>query len=375
MVDDRLFLLAGTLGKLWRKHRRILPPEIRNSYAQLLLDFRVSFLPSENDDLKPQIERSRYDIRGITDLFQIVAERQHDEPVARRKLCLAKMLPCSAPDRTAGPLVIKNTFYEAHVPWTFCARAQSAPPALCWSRPSGTSPTHFDIGDDDDDDGIVFGVTEDEVIQSSEGGYMAHDLLCSMAHHVFHVSAAFARIDALQELMRQDGLLAEASFDIGSFMVKEMTVDDEVMDMAAIAQAQHLLGRLHRLRCNTSFESFSKEGHKDHPDDWSRSRHLLATAVIDDESHVFLLECACNATVDMVCSLVHNFIVAHIHRFLFELLIKGIDENASISELGEDPIEFRVTPLVSHNGCLHPEGEPCCCSDFLSSESEGDAEE
>lgn len=138
-----------------------------------------------------------------------------------------------------------------------------------------------------------------------------------------------------------------------------------------ITQARELLGRLHKVRCDTSFTTFSKQGRTEHADDWSASTHFLAGAVIEESSHVFLLECACNATVDMVCSYVHNFIVAHINKFTFELRIEGIEDSAFISELDEEPIEFQIIPLISHNGCLHPIGEPCFCSDFSDSEPEG----
>ena len=59
----------------------------------------------------------------------------------------------------------------------------------------------------------------------------------------------------------------------------------------------------------------------------------------------------------MVSTFLHNYIVAHISRFLFALETTHVDESTLVSEL-EETIEFQIIPLIPHNGCLHPVGEP-----------------
>ena len=81
---------------------------------------------------------------------------------------------------------------------------------------------------------------------------------------------------------------------------------------------------------------------------------------------MFYLECVRCASVDMVSTFLHNYIVAHISRSLFALEITHVGDSTLVSEL-EETIELKLIPLISHNGCLHPAGETCLCVD---SESE-----
>ena len=75
MVSDEFFSVAGSLGRLWKKNRRILPAEVRNSFAQLLLDIRIELLPLGMHDAGVEISRSRYEIRNLADLFRRLASR------------------------------------------------------------------------------------------------------------------------------------------------------------------------------------------------------------------------------------------------------------------------------------------------------------
>ena len=131
----------------------------------------------------------------------------------------------------------------------------------------------------------------------------------------------------------------------------------------SILNARDVTSRLHSIRCNSSYTCFCSSGRVEVDDDWSKPRTIVATATIQNKVRMFILECAGNATADMVCSFVHNFIVASICRFTFTIDITGTEDDTLIADLEDDAIEFIVTELVSHNGCLHPIGEPCFCAD------------
>jgi hypothetical protein len=156
-----------------------------------------------------------------------------------------------------------------------------------------------------------------------------------------------------------------------------INMEMDACDVSVIEHARKLTGNIHWVKCDTSFISFSSGGQSYHDDDWSSSSNLAALASIHDEAHLFFLECAKNASVDMVCSHVHNYIVKHISQLLFSIEIVNAQENDLISDLDQEPIEFQIISLVSHRGCLHPIGEPCYCSDTDDCEvpSEGDTEE
>ena len=63
----------------------------------------------------------------------------------------------------------------------------------------------------------------------------------------------------------------------------------------------------------------------------------------------------------MISTNVHNYLVPHVHNFLFSLDIVGVEEESLVIGMDNGEVEFQVTELVSHNGCLHPVGEPCLC--------------
>jgi hypothetical protein len=143
-------------------------------------------------------------------------------------------------------------------------------------------------------------------------------------------------------------------------------------DMKAMANAREVVGRAHWVKCDTSYSTYDSKGCIEHLDDWSDPKFLAATAVIHGSAHLFFLEYASNASVDAVSMFVHNYIVRHISGFSFALAVEDAHEDQLMSECGPEPVEFNVIPLISHNGCLHPVGEPCCCETFSDQESEGD---
>jgi len=72
---DVCHLVAGGVGKLWRKHRRKLPPEVRTGMAEFLLLLRLHVVPEEQLCAVDSIGKARYDIRGIAELFKFLAVR------------------------------------------------------------------------------------------------------------------------------------------------------------------------------------------------------------------------------------------------------------------------------------------------------------
>ena len=81
LMEDWFESFVGSLGKLWRLHRRRLTPDIRDAFAQLLLEVRVEYLPTDYLDTQSNIARARYDVRGITELLKQIASRQ-GQPLA-----------------------------------------------------------------------------------------------------------------------------------------------------------------------------------------------------------------------------------------------------------------------------------------------------
>ena len=83
MSDCQLcFLVAGATGKLWRKHRRVLPPPVRDALAALLLELRLFAVPAEKLSPAAQVGRARCDIRGIAELLGALAQpRERQVPM------------------------------------------------------------------------------------------------------------------------------------------------------------------------------------------------------------------------------------------------------------------------------------------------------
>ena len=158
----------------------------------------------------------------------------------------------------------------------------------------------------------------------------------------------------------------------GELLTAELAENEDIIDMSAIIHAQELINKIHTIKCDTSYTSFGRAGHREHLDDWRSSKSFATTAIIQEVVHVFLLECASNASTEMVCSCVHNYIVGHVCKFLFTLNIEGVNEDVPFCELEGNVIEFQTTELVSHDGCLHPIGEPCCCHMYSDSDVEAE---
>ena len=101
MIDEleTCHLVASGVGKLWRRHRRSLPPQVRTHMAELLLLIRPHLLPVEQLGPQSAIGRSRYDVRGIAELFVAVAQREEasgKHTVPRSKLWGAIQTLCRA---------------------------------------------------------------------------------------------------------------------------------------------------------------------------------------------------------------------------------------------------------------------------------------
>ena len=75
-ICDDCTTVAGQLGKVWKLSRKKLPPSAKSLFAELLLDLRLHILPADILDAAGNIGRARYDIRGITELLQHVANRR-----------------------------------------------------------------------------------------------------------------------------------------------------------------------------------------------------------------------------------------------------------------------------------------------------------
>ena len=60
---------AGKLGPIWKMYRKKLPPGVRDLFAELLLEIRQHVVPSAMLSPADNIGNSRYDIRGISQLF------------------------------------------------------------------------------------------------------------------------------------------------------------------------------------------------------------------------------------------------------------------------------------------------------------------
>ena len=66
---------AGAIGRVWRQRRRDLPPDVRDLIAETLLALRIYVLPDTMLDAAGAIGRSRYDIRGISEMLKHLATR------------------------------------------------------------------------------------------------------------------------------------------------------------------------------------------------------------------------------------------------------------------------------------------------------------
>ena len=76
MSADHLHALAGSLGRIWRVHRRKLPQEIRHLYIELLLALRNELIPIDGVGTEFNLNRARYDVRRLADLNVFIARRE-----------------------------------------------------------------------------------------------------------------------------------------------------------------------------------------------------------------------------------------------------------------------------------------------------------
>ena len=85
---------AAKLGPVWRKMRKKLPPSARSLFAELLLELRLHILPDQLLDAVGNVGRASYDIRGISELFAFLAERQSsvDLVVEPDRTCMADVI-------------------------------------------------------------------------------------------------------------------------------------------------------------------------------------------------------------------------------------------------------------------------------------------
>ena len=102
---------AGTCGKLWRTHRRHLPPDIKNKLATLMLSIREEFLP--DPDIGPclNVERSRSDIRGISELLAALATPDAAHPCRSSAGTLSNVRvspPPSGDNSMTSPLLLHD---------------------------------------------------------------------------------------------------------------------------------------------------------------------------------------------------------------------------------------------------------------------------
>lgn len=137
---------------------------------------------------------------------------------------------------------------------------------------------------------------------------------------------------------------------------------DGSAEIGFISHARVLLERMHYMRCS------HPEGLTEHPIDWTTCSTLLGVAMMNDVSHFFALECAANTPVWMLCDLVRSYITDHIRRFhcSVKLLDYDVDDTVfdeRVCNLKNNVIDLQIIELVSHNGCLHPVGELCCCNE------------
>ena len=73
---DEIFLITGSLGKLWRGHRRRKwPGDTKDAFAGLLLGLRDVLMPKMDAGCVKCIHESRSDIRGIAQFLAAVARR------------------------------------------------------------------------------------------------------------------------------------------------------------------------------------------------------------------------------------------------------------------------------------------------------------
>ena len=152
-IPPDLHILAGSLGKLWKVHRRNLPTEVRHAYVELLLTVRRELVPIPGLAPEHNLNRARFDVRRIGDLLHTVAvrgpgdwQRQQNKVAAPTNRTIIRLAD-HVGDQPDPILTVKNSFLEMVQPAVPARRICSAPSDLSVAR----IPTlQFSIGDEDD---------------------------------------------------------------------------------------------------------------------------------------------------------------------------------------------------------------------------------
>ena len=90
---DVCFAAAAQAGRIWKRHRKGLPPSAKALLAEFLLDLRLHILPDDYLDAASNIGRSKYDIRGVTELLKALS--QGSDPKVEQ--VASGPLPCPPP--------------------------------------------------------------------------------------------------------------------------------------------------------------------------------------------------------------------------------------------------------------------------------------
>ena len=118
---DRCFLIAGQVVKLWKRHRRDIPSDVKDALALLLLELRIHLMPAEQLDCSSNLGRARCDIRGISELLLSVATRGPS---------------CMKANDSLPPTVDTPDPWQSGIdPWTVAPRCVSAPSTV--AAPAG----------------------------------------------------------------------------------------------------------------------------------------------------------------------------------------------------------------------------------------------
>ena len=96
-TQDRCLKVAGSVGKLWRRHRRELPSDVKDAMASLLLELRLHiFSPDDLDE--SCVGRARCDIRGVKELLCHLAVRGEMKEVRATSASTSTVSGSSGPD-------------------------------------------------------------------------------------------------------------------------------------------------------------------------------------------------------------------------------------------------------------------------------------
>ena len=75
---DRMLRLGAALGPVWKRHRRALPPDVRESFTDLLARIGAHAVPKNGSSAAEHLGNARSDIRTITEFLRLLATRGSD---------------------------------------------------------------------------------------------------------------------------------------------------------------------------------------------------------------------------------------------------------------------------------------------------------